>query len=62
MVSLPASSRRSFAIGYSVADILDSAKFNGLSGSREKDADREPASTAAAVDHLFFSIRRNSYS
>src|SRR6218665_667584 len=35
--------------GFSVADILDSAKQNGSSGSREKNDDREPASAAVAA-------------
>ena len=39
-------------IGFSVADLLDLAMFNGLSESSEKDADRKPESAAAAAGHL----------
>lgn len=38
------------------ADIIDPAKFNGSSGSREQDADREPASAATAAGHLESSL------
>lgn len=45
----PASASAQRSIGFSVADILDPAKFNGSSGSGEKDAGREPTSAAAAA-------------
>ena len=42
-------------IGFSVAEILDPANFKRSYRSSEKDADREPAAAAVAVDGHFVS-------